>query len=86
MATVKNDTSSVDEGVRQSKPVAQPASPPTAFAPAARTYRDKLYTSRTLILTDNRTLAVVAGQVTVPANDTAALECLHQHPDFEPLE
>ncbi|MCJ8177366.1 hypothetical protein MRS45_14810 [Pseudomonas viridiflava] len=86
MAAVKNDTPSAYEAVRQLEPVAKPASPPTASAPATRTYRDKLYTSRTLILADNRTLAIAAGQATVPADDTVALDYLHQHPDFEPLE
>lgn len=86
MATVKNDTSSVDKGARQTEPVAQPVSPPTASVPATRTYRDKLFTSRTLILADNRTLAVVAGHVTVPADDMVALDYVHQHPDFKPLE
>nr|WP_240995077.1 hypothetical protein [Pseudomonas viridiflava] len=49
-------------------------------------YRDKLFTSRTLILPDERTLAVAKGIVTAQADDTVALEYLCAHPDLEPLE
>ncbi|WP_272233443.1 hypothetical protein [Pseudomonas syringae] len=49
-------------------------------------YRDKLFTSRTLILPDDRTLAVAKGIVTAQADDAVALECLRAHPDLEPLE
>ena len=50
------------------------------------TYRDKVFTSRTLILPDARTLAVAKGIATAQADDTVALEYLRAHPDLEPLE
>ncbi|WP_439870920.1 hypothetical protein [Pseudomonas syringae] len=59
-------------------------SPP---APAVvRMYRDTLFTSRTLILPDDRTLAVAKGIARAQADDTVALEYLRAHPDLEPLE
>ncbi|MCH5571182.1 hypothetical protein LT709_09270 [Pseudomonas syringae pv. syringae] len=92
MATVKTDKPSGDEPTIQSiqampaaASVAQAASP-TANPVAARTFRDTLYTSRTLILPDDRTLSVAKGIVTAQADDTVALEYLRQHPDLESLE
>ncbi|KPC06857.1 Uncharacterized protein AC500_2484 [Pseudomonas amygdali pv. lachrymans] len=49
-------------------------------------YRDTLFTSRTLILPDDRTLAVAKGIATAQADDTVALEYLRAHSDLEPLE
>ncbi|VVM70973.1 hypothetical protein PS634_01808 [Pseudomonas fluorescens] len=83
MATVKNDKTHVGE-VQVN--VSQSAPPMLTALSVTRTYRDELYSSRTLILPDDRTLLVVAGRVTVPADDTTALDYLNQHPDFEPLE
>ncbi|UZS62393.1 hypothetical protein [Pseudomonas syringae] len=92
MATVKTDKPSGDEPTIQSvqvipaaASVAQAASP-TASPVVVRTFRDPLYTSRTLILPDDRTLAVAKGIVTAQADDTVALEYLRQHPDLESLE
>ncbi|EGH64172.1 hypothetical protein PSYAC_04578, partial [Pseudomonas syringae pv. actinidiae str. M302091] len=59
-----------------------PSVPPVAV----RTYRDTLYTSRTLILPDDRTLAVARGIVTALADDAVAVQCLSTHPDLESLE
>ena len=52
-------------------------------APAARTFRDKVYTSRTLILPDGSALPVAKGQVSAVSD--AQLQYLNTHPDFEPL-
>lgn len=92
MATVKTDKASGDEPAVQSiqvipaaASIAQAASP-TASPVAVRTFRDTLYTSRTLILPDDRTLAVAKGIVTALADDAVAVQCLSTHPDLEPLE
>ncbi|RMT94841.1 hypothetical protein [Pseudomonas amygdali] len=92
MATVKTDKTSGDELAVQSTqvmpaaaPVARPASP-SASPVAVRTFRDRLYTSRTLILPDDRTLTVAKGIVTALADDAVAVQCLSAHPDLEPLE
>lgn len=92
MATVKTDKTSGDELAVQptqvkpaAAPVARPASP-SASQVAVRTFRDKLYTSRTLILPDDRTLKVVKGIVTALADDAVAVQCLSAHPDLETLE
>ncbi|WP_024681176.1 hypothetical protein [Pseudomonas syringae] len=92
MATVKIDKTSVDQPtapIGQVTPTAESvtdAVPPPALAVAVRTYRDTLFTSRTLILPDDRTLAVAKGIATAQADDTVALEYLRAHPDLEPLE
>ncbi len=50
-------------------------------------FRDKLYTSRVLILLDaGRTLKVEKGQVAVASDDTVALEYLHGRKDFVAVE
>lgn len=49
-------------------------------------FRDTLYTSRVLILPDGRQLAVARGRVSVPPDDTVALEYLGKHPDLKPLQ
>jgi hypothetical protein len=48
-------------------------------------FRDTLYTSRTVILPDGRTLAVAKAQVSVDGTDDVALKCLKAHTDFEQL-
>lgn len=57
----------------------------TASAPApTMIYRDKAYTSRTLVLPGGQTAKVVAGRI---AADTPALRALlDKHPDFERVE
>lgn len=92
MATVKIDKTSGDEpaaSTSQVTPEAMSVSDalvPLAPAVAVRIYRDKLFTSRTLILPDERTLAVANGIVTAQADDTVALEYLRAHLDLEQLE
>ena len=49
-------------------------------------FRDTLYTSRTLILPDDRTLAVVKGAVSVNTSDDLALNYLKTHAEFELLK
>ena len=50
------------------------------------TFRDTLYTSRTVILPEGRTLAVAKAQVSVDASDDVALKCLKAHTEFEQLK
>jgi hypothetical protein len=64
-------------------PVIATRSTPTA---STTTFRDTLYTSRTLILPDDRTLAVVKGAVSVNTSDDLALNYLKTHTEFELLE
>ncbi|RXT68508.1 hypothetical protein [Pseudomonas syringae] len=92
MATVKIDKTSVDEPAAPTSQVtptaisvAEAVSNP-APAVAVRMYRDTLFTSRTLILPDDRTLTVDKGIVTALADDAVAVQCLSTHPDLEPLE
>ena len=46
-------------------------------------FRDKVYTSRTLILPDGSALPVAKGQVSAASD--AQLQYLNTHPDFERL-
>ena len=48
-----------------------------------RTFRDKVYTSRTLILPGGATLPVAKGRVNATTDDQ--LQYLSTHPDFERL-
>jgi hypothetical protein len=64
-------------------PVIATRSTPTA---STTTFRDTLYTSRTLILPDDRTLAVVKGAVSVSTSDDLALKYLKTHAEFELLK
>jgi len=50
---------------------------------AARVFRDTRYTSRTLIMPDDTTLPVIAGQVTACGDDQYAF--LKAHPDMQLL-
>ncbi|MEQ4308528.1 hypothetical protein ABNM12_11260 [Pseudomonas syringae] len=92
MATVKIDKTSGDGLAVQSTQVMPAAASiaraasPSASPVAVRTFRDRLYTSRTLILPDERTLSVAKGIVTALADDAVAVQCLSTHPDLEPLE
>lgn len=65
-------------------PIAQgfPDTAPKRFT----TFRDTLYTSRTVILPDGRTLAVANCLVSVDSTDDAALKCLKTHTEFEQLK
>ncbi|KPG76107.1 hypothetical protein [Pseudomonas libanensis] len=51
---------------------------------AARVFRDKVFTSRTLILPGGGTLPVVAGRVTACGDDQFSF--LKAHPDLEQLK
>lgn len=55
-------------------------------AASTTTFRDTLYTSRTLILPDDRTLAVAKGIVAVTTTDDVALKYLKAHAEFEQLK
>ncbi|PLR61154.1 hypothetical protein QCBJ_23325 [Pseudomonas sp. QC2] len=67
--------------------MAKTSETPVASAGSGSTFRDKLYTSRTLILPDSgRTLAVLKAQVSVQATDAEALEYLKAHEEFELLQ
>ncbi|MGX0889269.1 hypothetical protein AB7M22_001277 [Pseudomonas sp. ADAK2 TE3594] len=51
------------------------------------TFRDKVYTSRTLIMPDSdRTLSVAKGCVEVSVSDEQAVAYLKGHPELEPLK
>ena len=54
-----------------------------AVTSPARTFRDKVYTSRTLILPGGATLPVAKGRVSALGDDQ--FHYLSTHPDFEPL-
>ena len=54
-----------------------------AVTSPVRTFRDKVYTSRTLILPNGATLPVAKGRVSALGDDQ--FHYLSTHPDFEPL-
>lgn len=54
-----------------------------AVTSPALTFRDKVYTSRTLILPNGATLPVAKGRVSAFGDDQ--FHYLSTHPDFEPL-
>lgn len=61
----------------------------TTSAPADVTFTDKAYASRSLFLEQSgelREYKVVAHRVTVPADDTEALEYLAGHADLQRLD
>jgi hypothetical protein len=70
-----------DSMTQDSAAVVQPIS-----AASLITFRDTLYTSRTVVLPDGRTLAVARGVVTVEAADEVAFKCLKVHSEFEQLK
>jgi hypothetical protein len=51
---------------------------------SVRVFRDKVFTSRTLILPSGETLPVIAGRVTACGDDQYAF--LKAHPDLEQLK
>ncbi|NVZ38808.1 hypothetical protein HX786_12030 [Pseudomonas sp. 21615526] len=60
---------------------------PVAGVAPGLTFRDKRYTSRTVILPDSgRALAVTKAQVSVPAADTEARAYLETNEEFELLQ
>ncbi|MGP6462803.1 hypothetical protein [Pseudomonas parakoreensis] len=58
----------------------------SVLMPMAVTFRDTLYTSRTVVLPDGRTLAVAKNKVTVDSADDVALKTLKAHAEFEQLK
>ena len=51
------------------------------------TFRDKVYTSRTLIIPgSDRTLSVAKGRVEVSVSDEQVVAYLKSHPELEPLK
>ena len=64
-------------------PVAPVLSKTTPVADPVRTFRDKVYTSRTLILPNGATLPVAKGRAM--AVDDHQFQYLNSHPDFERL-
>ncbi|WP_433898202.1 hypothetical protein [Pseudomonas sp. PSE1(2024)] len=69
-----------DSTTQDSAAVIQPISA------SSLTFRDTLYTSRTVILPDGRTLPVIKSLVSVEAGDDIALKCLKAHPEYEQLK
>ncbi len=60
-----------------------PVAPTLQKAAPSRVFRDKIYTSRTLILPTGQSLPVAKGRVTATTEDQ--LQYLSTHPDFERL-
>ena len=52
---------------------------------AVVSYRDKTFTSRTLVMPGGRVLQVSKGRVSVKVIDAQARAYLDDHPDLEPL-
>ena len=75
MAKTSDEKTAIDTALdlQKTTPVADPV----------RTFRDKVYTSRTLILPGGATLAVAKGRAT--AVDDQQFQYLNSHPDFERL-
>ncbi|MCU0121312.1 hypothetical protein N8H74_23855 [Pseudomonas sp. B2M1-30] len=69
-----------DSTASESSPVSQVLTPSTV------TFRDMLYTSRTVVLPDGRTLAVAKNKVTVDSADDVALKTLKAQAEFEQLK
>lgn len=67
--------------------MAKTSETPVAGAGSGSTFRDKLYTSRTLILPDSgRALVVLKQRVSVPGTDAEALDYLKSNEEFELLQ
>lgn len=64
-------------------PVAPVLSKSTPVVDPVRTFRDKVYASRMLILPNGATLPVAKGRATVV--DDQQFQYLNSHPDFERL-
>ena len=65
----------------------QPQPQPQRTADLTMKFRDRVYTSRTLVLLESgRTLSVARGCVEVSASDEQAVSYLRAHQEFEPLE
>jgi hypothetical protein len=65
----------------------QPQPQPQRAADLTMKFRDRVYTSRTLVLPESgRTLPVARGCVEVSVSDEPAVSYLKAHQEFEPLE
>jgi hypothetical protein len=74
-------------GENMAKPSDVPVDEPSSAPDLLLTFRDKVYTSRTLILPRiKRSLAVIKGRVEVSASDEQAISYLKTNPEFEPLK
>ncbi|MEX3777831.1 hypothetical protein [Pseudomonas sp. MYb118] len=66
------------------KPTELPVDSPTPPRDLVLMFRDKVFTSRTLIIPNSkRTLAVAKGVVEVSASDEQAVSYLKSHQEFE---
>ena len=63
------------------KPTPTPVPSPDEKAPPTVTYRDLAFKSRTLVLADGRSFAVVQGRI--QTGDTALIAFLENHPEFQ---
>ena len=69
------------------KPTEEPVVDHSPVADLLLKFRDKVYTSRTLIIPKTgRTLAVAKGLIEVSASDEQALSYLKGNEEFKPLE
>lgn len=84
MATVKDDKKPTAESATAVELPPAPATVPLqliAEAGPARIFRDKVFTSRTLIMPGGRSLPVSQGRVTAFGDDQ--FDYLNAHPDLE---
>lgn len=58
-----------------------PTSTPDEKSPSTVTYRDVAFKSRTLVLADGRSFAVVQGRI--QTGDTVLIAFLEKHPQFQ---
>ena len=70
-----------DDSTTQDSAAIQPIS-----AASLLTFRDTLYTSRTVILPDGRTLPVAKSLVSAEVGDDVALKYLKAHPEYVQLK
>lgn len=84
MATVKDDKKPTAESAAAVEIPPAPTAVPLqliAEVGAARIFRDKVFTSRTLIMPDGRSIPVSKGRVTAFGDDQ--FDYLNAHPDLE---
>ena len=75
-----NDVFSIEQ------PQPQPQPGPQKAADLTMKFRDRVYTSRTLVLPESgRTLPVARGSVEVSVSDEQAVSYLKAHQEFEPM-
>lgn len=63
------------------KPTLTPIATPNEKSPSTVTYCDLAFKSRTLVLADGRSFAVVQGRI--QTGDTALIAFLEKHPEFQ---